>query len=351
VNPRWLFQAFPFPRLPEATEQGLQPWAVGCHISRGSTELVEFVEGPLRIIDGQEREFASPAEIRRLARFTVAEGAPGISYWGWPDGLSVYPEAFDAIADVHRDVGALGGVRAGLRPYPVAVGVLYSTSTEVLEQPWRSNTLERWQHLHAWESVLYTFRRSHVLHRVVLESEVNEASLAGLQVLVLSGVRFLARPVAEQIEARVRQGRMQVLADSESIHLAGATVVEFDPYFWYQKQLDGYRQPRYLEEQRRRLAKTLVPRLLEVTGQKRLVDADNVVSFAYLDARAETVLFVVNWDLDQSAEALLPGVTLGQVRDLLASPGSAPAAVAGGVSVSVSPAGWRVISLATTAYR
>ena len=338
-----MFQAFPFPRLPEPGESGFRHWAIGAHICQPSTAMIEPRQGPVRTVGTRSHGFFSPAEIRRLIRVTVAEGAPGIAYWGWPSVLIGYPEAFDAIADVHKELPRLAGLLAERRPVRATVGVLHATATEVLEQPWRVNMLERWRHLHAWEGVAYTLRRAHVAHRIVMDTDLDVRTLDTLRVLVLAGVRFLTQPCAQRIEQRIARGRLTVLADPQSLPLKGATVVQFDPYRWYRKLLDGYRQPWHLDAQRAHLDKTLVPMVVRCSGQRPGVRSEYVVSFTYRDARGQRVVFLANWDLEHTRSADVAGLAPGDVTDLLGSAGGLSAVPGGRLRVSVAPAGWRVL--------
>jgi len=159
IQPRhWgMFQSFPLARLPEADERGLrpglQPWATGAHITADSPKMLMQCEGPYAPTYGRV-QYMSPAEIERMARVTLTEGSNGVCYWTPAAPLPHYPDALDALAEVYRDVEQIEKEMAQRKPVRASIGVLYSTTTEAMEQPWERETSERWRHLHAWEGLL-----------------------------------------------------------------------------------------------------------------------------------------------------------------------------------------------------
>jgi len=68
----------------------------------------------------------SPAEIQRMARVTLTEGAKAICFWTSAKTLPYYTEAFDALAPVYADIKEIEDILMQRRPVPASVGLLYS---------------------------------------------------------------------------------------------------------------------------------------------------------------------------------------------------------------------------------
>lgn len=340
---RWwhLFQSFGFPRLPEAGEQGYQRWAAGCHITTPSPKIIVHREGPMFERFGRSM-FLSPAEIQRLMRTTIAEGAPGIAFWASGRVLPYYPDAFAAMGEVMADVRKIEPVIARRRPFAARVGLVYSTATEVFEQPWKANTLERWQHLHAFEATAYALLRSSVQHQIVFDVDLTQERLDDFDVLVMPGVRFLTKPVAGALEQGMAQGKLTVLADMRALPLKGATVVDYDPQSWYRRQLKGYRQPRYLDEVRERAQRLLVPEIRAKAQAPVAVTFGKAFGRLFVDADGSLVLFIVNWDLDAPSKASINLPAHSRARDLLTGETLSHGPTC---DVAVPPAGWRVLGI------
>ena len=338
---RWwhLFQSFGFPRVPEAGEAGYQRWAAGCHITTPSPKIIVHREGPMFEQFGRSM-FLSPAEIKRLIRTTIAEGAPGIAFWASSKVLPHYPEGFEAMAEVMAEVQAIEDVILRKRPFPARVGLVYSTTTEICEQPWKKNTLERWQHLHAFEATAYSFLRSSVQHQIVFDSDLTAERIADFDVLVLPGVRFLTHPVASALEAAAEGADLTLLADRATLQLEGATVVDHDPQSWWRRQRRGYRQPRHLDEVRERVERLLVPKMDASSSVPVSMRSERAFGRVFVEPDGALLAFIVNWDLDHDANAVLTVAPEARVHDVLKgmSLGGGPTC-----EVSVPAAGWRVV--------
>jgi hypothetical protein len=205
-----IFQSFPFPMVVKEGA-GLRAYGVGCHLTEPSPKMILHSEGPLVEAAGRQ-QFMSPAEIARMMRTTIAEGARCICFWNNARALSSYPEGLDAVGAVAADVDKIMNVLDERQAFPARVGLLYSTATEIVQQPWRKNTLERWLHLHAFEAMGYALTRRSVQFRVVFDDGLDETALAGMDVLILAGVTHMTAPVAEMLEKRMAEGKLRVLA-------------------------------------------------------------------------------------------------------------------------------------------
>ena len=134
-----IFQSFPVPRVVN-DGIGLRPFATGCHLTTPSPCMVFHHEGPLIETAGRQ-QFLSPTEIGRAMRTTIAEGADAIGFWENARAVSHYAGAFDAIGSVVTDVRSIRATLKERTPVPARVGLLYSTATEIVQQPWEET---RW---------------------------------------------------------------------------------------------------------------------------------------------------------------------------------------------------------------
>lgn len=342
IQPRhWtIFQSFPLARLPETGESGLQPWAVGAHITADSPKMLMQHEGPYAPVY-QRIQYMSPAEIERMGRVTITEGAGGLCWWTPAAPLPSYPAAFDAMAEVARDVERIEGVLAERRPEPARIGLLYSTTTEVLEQPWRSNTAERWQHLHAFEGIAYSLLRANLPLEFLMEDELTPEKLRGLRGLVVPAVRFLRADIAEAIERAIAETGLVALAAGECLHLRGMVRTDCDPLIWHTWASRGYRQEQYANLQWLEARNALLPHLLPLASAPVRVYSDRAIARHYGLPGGDLLLLVASWDLDNITEAAIEGE--GRATDLLSGRELGPVEEIG--RLTINPAGWRVLRI------
>lgn len=335
-----VFRSFPVPRVVPGGN-GQEPWAVGCHLTAPSPCMILHQGGPLVETAGRQ-QFLSPGEIGRLMRTTVAEGAGAIAFWEHARAVVHCPEVFDAIGSVAAELDGLRPVLDARRPFPARVGLLYATATEIVQQPWRTNTLERWRHLHAFEAMAYALTRHSIAFRVVLDAELDEA-LPGLHALLLTGVTHLTRPAAERIEKAVADERLFVLTDPTCLPVAGAKLCDFDPDGWLRSQRRGYRHSRYLDDQAADVADKVIPQLRLFSLQPVRVEGSACFARLFAEPDGGLLLFLVNWDTRWAANARL---TFRETCALEAvTEGAVPArAVAGRrLDLEVPAAGWRIV--------
>ncbi len=340
LHPRhWqIFYTFPMARLPEVTETGLQRWAIGNHITAHSARIMGQPEGPYAPMYGRV-QYMSPHEIERMARVSITEGANAVCFWTGATSLPYYPEAFDALADIYADVAQVQELLAQRRPLPANIGLLYSTTTEVFEQPWEENTNERWRHLHAFEGLAYSLRRANVPFDVVMEDEVTAESMARLDALILPAARFLTASVAAAIEDAVERDGLRVLVTGECANIPGATVTTCDPNIFRSWATSGYRQEEYLDRQRSEVQQKLLPHLQPLIQTPINIYGDRVIGETYRAEDGSLLAFIANWDLDEDAEALIGGA--GKLEDALT--GEQLGELNQPVTLTVKPAGWRIV--------
>ena len=336
-----IFQSFPIPRV-VPTGSGQRPFATGVHLTTPSPCMILHQEGPLIETMGRA-QFLSPAEIGRAMRTTIAEGADAIGFWESARVFPHYPDGFDAIGAV---VEGVRGIRATLKerkPFPARVGLLYATATEILQQPWKANTMERWRHLHAFEATAYALTRRSIQFQVVLDSELTAKKLAGLDALILAGVTHLARPVAERLERAIAAGKLAVLGDPTSLPIQGATACNLDVSGWFRSQLAGYRHNRHLDEQASAIEQRLLSKLDVPSLQPLRVASQSCFAKLFRGKGNSLLLFVVNWDTQREAKASLAFGRAGTVTD--EATGKALGAVSPGkpLELAVGPGGWRVV--------
>lgn len=339
---RWcLYQSFPLPRLPEAEEDGLQPWAVGAHFTANSPKLVLCTEGPF-IQHTARMQMMSPAEIEQMTRITLTEGADAICFWASGAHTAYYPEGYEGMATVYNDVKQIAEILAAREACPAQVGLLYSTTTEVLEQPWRTNLSERWVHLHSFEAAAWSMLRGNVWHRTIMEDELTHESLAGLTVLVLPSVRFLTVGALRLLEETARQG-LQILRVGECLSVAGAREVECDITFWHRCIRSGYRQIANLNRQYAEVEERLLPGIRAAQNGSIHVASPMGVSKLYA-VGADLLLMIANWDLHKPTPAAVCGTDGYAVTDLITGV-KVRQNGSGEVSLDVPAAGWRVLRL------
>ncbi|MGD9495079.1 MAG: hypothetical protein AB7Y46_02090 [Armatimonadota bacterium] len=340
-----IFQSFPLARLPEAGESGLQPWAVGAHITSQSPKMLMQCEGPYA--PTYERvQYMSPAEIERMARLTIAEGANGLCYWTPARTLPFYPAAFDAMSEVSREVEQIEDVLVRRTPLEQPIGLLYSTTTEVMEQPWRTNTAERWQHLHAFEGLAYALRRCNIPFAIVMEDELTPERLRRFEALVLPSVRFLTETGARAIESAIAQTGLRAFAAGECLSLRGMIASGCDPLIWHRWASRGYRQERYADEQAAELRNTLGHHLEPLIAAPARVYSERAVGQLYgISGTSDLLMIIVSWDLSELTEVAVEG--RGTAVDLLSGRELGVLDELG--RLAVPPAGWRVLRVSPVA--
>lgn len=335
-----MFYTFPMARLPEATERGLQRWAIGCHITSHSARIMSQPEGPYAPIYGRV-QYMSPGEISRMARVNITEGANAACYWTGASSLPYYPQAFDALAEVRTDVRHVEKLLTQRSALPANVALVYSTTTEVFEQPWAENTNERWRHLHAFEGIAYSLRRANVPFDVILEDEITPERLARLDALVLPSTRFLTVSAAQAIERAIAMQGLQVLTAGNCAPLDGALATGCDPHVFRRAAIRGYRQEEYLNRQWADVRAKLLPHLLPLVEAPVRIHGDSVIGQTHRLEDGTLLTLVTNWDLHESAEAVIEGS--GQARDALTNEKIGDLAQAR--TIEIAPAGWRIIRI------
>ncbi|MFW6438353.1 MAG: hypothetical protein ACOCZ7_04990, partial [Armatimonadota bacterium] len=309
-----IFQSFPLARVPEADESGLQPWAIGAHITADSPKMLMQCEGPYAPVYGRV-QYMSPAEIERMARLTITEGANSVCYWTSAEPLPSYPAAFDTLAEVYRDVAKIEDALGRRTPAQSNVGVLYSTTTETMEQPWESDTSERWQHLHAYEGVLYSMLRCNVPFETVMETELSQELLSRFDALILPAVRWLSDSALSTIEHAISHEGLHVVAAGECLTVRGMIASGCDPLIWHNRARRGYRQERYADEQWQECRTTIAPHVLPVVEAPVGVYSERAVGRLYDLDDGDQMLLIVSWDLEDLCEVAVEGE--GDAIDML----------------------------------
>lgn len=342
VKDWYLYQAFPFSRLPEAGEKGLQFWGVGCHISANSPKLVLCTEGPF-LQHLSRMQVMSPGEIEQMTKITVTEGASAICYWQSGGYTAYYPEGYDGMGAAYSDIVKLEQMLEARTPHAAEVGLLYSTTTEVMEQPWRTNLNERWVHLHSFEGTGFALMRGNVAYRIVMEDELADGALEGLKALVLPNVRFLSAGAQEAIE-KAAAGGLKVYAAGECVGVAGAETVDYDVTYWHRRIQAGYRQIKYLNTHYAQAEKELLPLVRQQIEPAVTVSSRMGISRLY-DVGDEMVLMIANWDLHRATRATLTSASSYTAVDALSGEELGDLGGADELTLKVPAGGWRILRL------
>jgi hypothetical protein len=342
VRDWFIYQSFPLPRLPEAGETGLQPWGVGHHITANSPKLILATEGPF-IQHYQRLQMMSADEIEQMARITITEGANAVCYWVSGAYSAYYPEGYEGMAAVYSDVLELQDILMARQPCRAAVGLLYSTTAEIMEQPWKTNLSERWQHLHGFEGTAFALRRGNVWHRVVMEDEVLDGALDGLEVLIVPAARFLSESAHSAIEHAAAAG-MAVYTAGPCVAIAGAETVDYDVTYWHRRIRAGHRQIKYLNTQYAEAQEELLPQVRERVETPITVASRRGISKLY-SVGDDLVLMIANWDLHAPTDATLESRNGYAVVDALSGEKVGDVRGDAQLTVSIPPAGWRVLRL------
>lgn len=338
---RWrIFQSFPLARLPEADESGLQPWAVGAHITADSPKMLVQCNGPYAPVYGRV-QYMSPGEIERMGRVTITEGANSVCYWTSAAPLPYYPDAFDALAEVYRDVEKIEDALNRRKPFEAGIGVLYSTTTETMEQPWERGTSERWRHLHAYEGFLYAMSRCNVPHQTVMEADLTPERLEGLKALVLPEVRWLSASALSAIEDAIAEHGLRVLSAGDCVSIRGMTDSGCDPLIWHSWVRRGYRQEEHADRQWQEFRNTLAHDLVPLIDASVRVYSERAIGRLYEIGDNEWMLMVTSWDLHDICEVAIEGE--GRATDMLS--GRELGAIDDIGRLTVPPAGWRVLRI------
>lgn len=338
----FIYQTFPFARLPEAGENGLQTFGTGTHITASSTSLVQASEGP-HIQHTTRMQMLSPDETAKLARTTITEGANAICYWCSGAYTAYNPDGYDGMAVVARDIEKIENLLHERKPLPAKIGLLYSTTTEIFEQPWRENTAERMIHMHSFEGTAFALLRGNIPCRIIMEEDLTSGGLAGIQILLLPNARFLSESASQAIEQAAANG-MQILTCGDCPDIAGAEHIAYDVTYWHRMIQRGYRNLRQLNTQYAEAEKALLPRLRDVVNSPIAIASKTGCSRLY-EVPEGIVAMICNWDLHHGTEAIisangeyeitdaLTGIELGSVNE------QAP------LTLSIGPADWRVLLL------
>ncbi len=342
IQPRhWgIFQSFPLARVPEADESGLQPWATGTHITAQSPKMLIDCEGPYAPVYSRI-QYMSPAEIERMARITLTEGANSICYWASAATLPSYPDALDSLAEVYRDVVRIEEALTRRTPVPSSIGLLYSTTTETMEQPWEHETSERWVHLHAWEGLAYSMERCNLPFGPVMEGEITPEMLNSLKGLVLPAVRWLPEEVLEVIEDAIAHHGLRVYSAGDCLPIRGMIATNCDPLIWHNRARRGYRQQRYADEQWHEFRTTLGQQLLPLIDAPVQVYSERAVGRVYELEGGDLLLMVASWELEDICEVAIEGE--GRATDMLSGRELGEVDKIG--RLTIPPAGWRVLRI------
>jgi hypothetical protein len=277
-----------------------------------------------------------------MARVTVTEGADRLAFWASATTLPRYPEAFHALGAVYADIQRIRPVLSQRDSMPASVGLLYSTTTEVLEQAWVDSTSERWQHLHALEAIAYALLRANIPFEVVMERDVTPERLADLGALILPATRFLTASVARTLEAAASDRRLTVVAAGPHPALGGLIECAGDPLMWHRRVAAGYRQEVHLNEQWQDLEAHLLPLVRPAAAAPIRVFAEHAIAKAYRVADRALLVMIANWDLHRPRQAVIQG--RGVATDLLSN--RALGDLGTGLSLEIPAAGWRVLRVA-----
>lgn len=338
----FLYQSFPLPRLPEDDEQGLQPWAIGCHVTANSPKLILTTEGPF-LQHYTRTQMMSPEEIEQMARITVTEGANAMCYWQTGSLTAYYPEGYEGMAVVRADMDKLEDALAQRQPYQAHVGLLYSTTTEVMEQPWRSNMNERWVHLHSFEGTAFALMRGNVPFRIIMEDELDNDILDGVRVLIVPSARFLSQSAHQTLEQATAAG-MATFVCGDCVAIRGARSVDHDVTYWHRRIQAGYRQIRYLDTHYADAEKELLPLLRGQIQDPVTVSSRCGIGKLYHLGDALMVM-VANWALDTPTTAELSAAESRQLTDMLSGESLGTLAPGTALTVTIPQAGWRVLKL------
>jgi len=333
-----IFQSFPFPRVVEHGS-GREVFGVGSHLTTPSPKMIMHTDGP-RIEHKGRRQFLGPREIERLMRTTIAEGATAICFWGTAGIFAHYPNAFAAIGSTAEDMERAQAAIRERVVFPARVGLLYSTATEIIQQPWRQSTMERWRQLHAFEAMAYALTRASVQFRILFDHEMTKETLSEVDAVILSGVTHLSEPVAKMLEEAVAEKGLRLLCDSTSPRIAGAVVCEFDQDYWFNRQREGYRQVRHLDRQAEEIRSAVVPRLRLAERQPATVSGGSCFAKFFKGRDDSVLMFVVNWDTHNSSVAVVQFAEARTVRDEISGRNLGRGNSA---EFKVEPAGWRVV--------
>lgn len=337
-----LYQSFPLPRLPEAGEVGLQPWGVGEHITANSPKLILSTEGPF-IQHYSRTQMMGPDEIEQMAKITITEGANAICYWVSGAYSAYHPEGYDAMAAVYSDIAKVEDMLMSRAPHPAQVGLLYSTTTEVMEQPWKADLSERWVHLHSFEGTAFALLRGNVWYRVVMEDEIADGALDGLKALIVPAVRFLSKSAHDAIQTAAAAG-LRVHTAGSCVPIAGAEPVDYDVTYWHRRIQSGYRQIKHLNAQYAGAEKVLLPRVRDQVDAPVTVSSPMGISKLY-NVGDDLVLMIANWDLHAPAEATITGANAYTVVDVLGGEKVGNLGDAAELRLAIPPAGWRILKL------
>ncbi|MBT3379645.1 MAG: hypothetical protein HN742_23565 [Lentisphaerae bacterium] len=335
-----LYQSFPLPRLPEGDEEGLQPWGIGAHFTADSPKLVLCNEGPF-IQHTSRMQMMSPAEIEQMIRITVVEGAQRMCYWASGAYTGYHPDGFAAMARVYEEIRPIESLLASRTPFPARVGLLYSTTTEVLEQPWRENLSERWQHLHSVEATAWALRRGGVWHRIIMESDLPAAAAADLDVLILPSIRFVSQAAADALETAMASGTA-VVALGETVDIPGATRPAHDVTFWHRCIRDGYRQSSNLDLHYENAEEHLLPLIRSLSPGPVAVSAQHSVSALHCVGK-DLLLMAANWLRTETDDVVLTAQRPFRITDAESGEDLGIVSANAKRTVSVPPAGWRVL--------
>lgn len=337
-----LYQSFPIPRLPEADEEGLQPWGIGAHFTAESPKLVLCNEGPF-IQHTARMQMMSPAEIEQMIRITVIEGAQRMCYWASGVHTSYHPDGFAAMAKVYEDIRTIAPLLSSRTPFPARVGLLYSTTTEILEQPWRENLSERWQHLHSFEATAWALRRGGIWHRIIMEPDLQKEALSELDVLILPSVRFVTESTSAALQEIAERG-VKVIALGDTAEIAGIERHPHDVTFWHRCIREGYRQTTNLDLHYELAERELLPLIRTHASAPVAVSAQHSIS-ALHQIGNDLLLMAANWSRSEVDEAVLEAHEQLAMVDVESGKNLGLVSAGKGLNVSIPSAGWRVIRL------
>ena len=132
---------------------------------------------------------------------------------------------------------------------------------------------------------------------------------------------------------------LQVFTAGECAPLDGAVATDCDPHIFRRWAIRGYRQEEHLNRQWSEVRAKLLPHLLPLVKAPVRIHGDSVIGQTHRLEDGSLLALVTNWDLHESAEAVIEGS--GLARDALSNEEIGDLAKAR--TITVAPAGWRII--------
>ncbi|MDD5599152.1 MAG: hypothetical protein PHV82_14490, partial [Victivallaceae bacterium] len=174
----------------------------------------------------------SVTAFRRYVLQTFAEGESGIGYW---PVAAFTPAHFSAAADLDKNfIKPFCEKTGNLSRLPGRAAILFSTSTYIFNDIWKTNPIERFRHNHQCDALAYFLLKRGIPFDIILESGIDTTSkIKNYGIIISSGVEYLTESCVRTLKSYAREVGKLVFDKETKVKIPEAIYAGLNAEFWY----------------------------------------------------------------------------------------------------------------------